>query len=296
MDKLTRPAAATLGALLLAVLLSGLPARAAAGAVPGAKDDVVLSLKEKVIRDLSSSGLVLAFHIEVRNPAGTARELVRYRYRVRIDQREYLDMSVTLDAPMAVPAGGATLIALPVKISYDHLRAAIGPVEGQAFCDIVGDMFFQAERKREQRVAFAYDGEFPIFRDPEVEILPLVVNDLTVGGADVVFRPRFRNSNGYDLVVDAIDFELTFSGREVLAGPVPGDKSLPRAGEKTFALPFILDFFEAGEDVREAFAREEIPCRFSGRIEIASVWGRLVVRFDRAQALGLAKVSAPQNQ
>jgi hypothetical protein len=295
MDKRRLSTAITTGVLFLGVLCSGFQAWGSAG-TPGARDDIVLSLKKKVIRDLSSSGLVLAFHIGVGNPSSAPRELVRYRYRVRIDQKEYLNMTVALDAPLAVPPGGETIIALPVKISYDLLRAAVGPVEGQALCDVVGDMYFQNERKREQRVAFAYNGEFPIFRDPEIVILPLVVNDLTVGGADVVFRPRFKNFNGYDLVVDAIDFELFFSGREVLAGPVPGDKSLPGKGEKTFSLPFILDFFEAGEDIREGFAKEEIPCRFSGRIEIASAWGRLVVRFDKTQALTLEKASSPQNQ
>ena len=296
MDKRERSTARALGALVLAAFLAATAAPAPAGAASGARDDVVLTLKDKVIRDLSSSGLVLAFHIEVRNPADAPRELVRYRYRVRIDQKEFLNMDVAPETPLAVPAGGTTLIALPVKISYDLLRAAVGPVEGQALCDIVGDMIFRNERKREQRAAFAFDGEFPIFRDPEVELLPLVVNDLTVGGADVVFRPRFRNANGYDLVVDAIDFELFFGGRQVLAGPVPGDKSLPRTGEKTFALPFIVDFFEAGEEVREGFAKAGIPARFTGRIEIASVWGRLAVRFDKSQTIGLERASRPQNQ
>jgi LEA14-like dessication related protein len=182
------------------------------------------------------------------------------------------------------PRGG-----LPVKITYELLRRAIGPVEGQAFCDIVGDMVFLNERNREQKASFAFSGEFPIFQDPVVDWLPLEVVDLTVGGADVVFHPRFRNLNGYDLIVDAIDFELFFNGRRVLEGEVPGDKSLPRTGERTFALPFLVDFFEAGEDIRAAFAKDEMPCRFTGRIEIASVWGRLVVPFDRTQPLRLDK-------
>jgi LEA14-like dessication related protein len=254
-----------------------------------ARDEITLSLKEKVIKNLSSAGLTLAFHIAVANPTSTPRELVRYRYRVRINQIEYLNMAVTLDAPLSVPPAGETLIALPVKISYEMLRAAIGPVEGRSFCDIVGDMYFQNERKKELKAPFAFSAEFPIFQDPEVDILPLKINDLTVGGADVVFRPRFKNFNGYELIVDKIDFDLYFNGHAVLAGPIPGDKSLPRTGEKTFSLPFILDFFEAGEDVRAGFAKDEFPCRFAGRIEIMSVWGRLVVSFDRAQALRLEK-------
>jgi len=283
-----RSARRTLEIVFLVLSLAGLQSRSSA-ASPAARDEISLALKEKVIKDLSSSGLTLAFHIAVANPSSASRELVRYRYRVRISQREYLNMTVALDAPVSVPPGGQTLIALPVKISYDLLRAAVGPVEGQAFCDIVGDMYFENERKKEQRTPFAFSGEFPIFQDPEIEILPLKVNDLTVGGADVVFRPRIKNFNSYELLVEAIDFELYFSGREVLAGPIPGDKSLPGSGEKTFSLPFLLDFFEAGEDVRGGFQNDEFPCRFAGRIEIMSAWGPLVIRFDKAQGLRLEK-------
>jgi LEA14-like dessication related protein len=257
---------------------------------PAAKDLVVVALKEKVIRNLSSSGLTLAFHISLTNPSSAPRELVRYRYRVTVDQKEFLNMTVPLDEPLSVPADGEMLIALPVKISYELLRAAVGPVEGQALCDIVGEMFFLTERKKEQRVPFAFSGEFPIFKDPEIEILPLKVNDLTVGGADVVFRPRFRNPNGYELLIGRITFALFFGDQEVLSGPIPGDKNIPLSGEKDFDLPFLVDFFEAGERMRESFQKNEFPCRFSGEIEVMSVWGRLLIRFEKSQNIRLEKI------
>jgi LEA14-like dessication related protein len=278
-----------LGVVCLGLFSVGFAVGAPGG--PAAKDDVVVVLKDKIIRNLSSSGLTLAFHVGLTNPSSAPRELVRYRYRVTINQREFLNMTVPLDEPLPVPPNGETLIALPVKISYDLLRAAVGPVEGQALCDIVGDMFFQTDRKKEQRTPFAFSGEFPIFLDPEIEILPLKVNELTVGGADVVFRPRFRNPNGYELLVDKISFALFFGDREVLSGPIPGDKSLPRVGEKTFSLPFLLDFFEIGEKIRENFQKDEIPCRFAGEIEVMSVWGRLLIRFEKTQGLRFDKVS-----
>ncbi len=101
-----RPA---LGRAGLALCLAALQAAAAAGAALAAKDDISLALKEKVIRNLSSSGLVLAFHIAVSNASSSGRDLVRYRYRVRINQTEYLNMTVTLESPLAVPAGRETL-------------------------------------------------------------------------------------------------------------------------------------------------------------------------------------------
>lgn len=259
------------------------------GAAPAARDEVTVTLKDKVIKDLSSRGLILAFHLGLANPASTPRQLVRYRYRVTINQKPFLNMTVPLDEPVVIPPGGETLVALPVKISYDLLAAAVGPIEEKAVCDIVGDMYFLTERQKEQRVPIAFSGEFPIFKDPEVEWLPLKVNDQTVGGADVVFRPLFRNLNGYELLVDRIRFELFFGEQETLSGLIPGDKSLPPGGEKTFALPLLLDFFESGEKLRESFEKEEIPCRFAGEIEVMSVWGRLVVRFDKTRPLRLEK-------
>jgi len=273
-------------ALAAGLALAALGALGLGGA---ARDEVKVTLKDKVIKDLSSKGLTLAFHLDLANPAEAPRELVRYRYRVTINQKPFLNMTVALDAPLAVPPGGETLVALPVKISYDLLAAAVGPIEEKAVCDLVGDLYFLTERKKEQRVPVAFSGEFPVFKDPEVGWLPLKVNDLTVGGADVVFQPVFRNLNPYDLLVDRIRFRLFFGEDEALAGDIPGDKTLPRAGEKAFALPFLLDFFESGERLRESFQKDELPCRFEGEVEIASVWGRLLVRFDERRALRLER-------
>ncbi len=251
------------------------------------KDDILLEMRDRVVRDLSSQGLTLAFHIGVTNATPAPASLVRYRYRVTVNQKEFLNMSVDLQEPLAMPSGRETLIALPVRISYGLLFAAVGPIAERAACDLVGEMYFDTGRRREQRVAFAFSGEFPIFKDPEIEILPLVVGDLTVGGADVVFRTVFRNINRYELLVDRIDFRLEFGGHEVLSGPIPGDKSLPANWDKEFSLPFLIDFFEAGEAVRDVFRNEEIACRFSGEIGIGSAWGRLLIPFDVRRTLRL---------
>ncbi len=191
---------AALAAGMAVLFLSGGRALRA-GPVPDPREDIVLSLTDRVIRDISSAGLTLSFRIAVGNRAATDRALVRYRYRVVVNEKEFLNLTVGLDEPLTVPAGRETLISLPVKITYALLTAAVGPVETSGQCEVTGEMVFADERKREDKVGFAFPGEFPVFKDPEVEILPLKVNDLTVGGADLVFRVRFRNPNGYELVI-----------------------------------------------------------------------------------------------
>jgi hypothetical protein len=284
----TRPARGAFLAGLLVLSFSG-PRLLGGSPVAAPKEAITLTLRDKVIRDLSSAGLTLVFRIAVTNRAASDRELVRYRYRVVINQKEFLNMAVGLEPPLSVPAGRETLIDLPVKITYGLLFEAVGPVDVGGQCDMVGEMVFSDERKREEKAGFAYPGEFPIFKDPEIDFLPLKVNELTVGGADLVFQVRFRNPNAYELVVSRLNFRLLIGDKEVLAGLVPGDRSLPRTGEKIFSFPFILDFFEAGPEMRELFQKPPVPCRLAGEIEITSAWGTLLVRFDKSQAVPAEK-------
>ncbi len=251
------------------------------------RKDLTVALKDKRIRDLSSRGLTLAFHTSIRNSSAEPVSLARYVYRVTINQKEYLRLPVVLDEPIPVGAGEEVIVALPLKVTYDLLFQAIGPVEDKAVCDAVGDLVFRDAKGREEKVPFAFSGEFPIFKDPDVLFLPLRVNDLTVGGGDVVFDVKFTNPNGWDLIVDAVRFDLKFGETTVLKGEIPGDKSVPAMGEKTLSLPFLLDFFETGKEVYDLLADPPAPCRFSGEIVIDSVWGRLTVAFDKSGPLAL---------
>jgi LEA14-like dessication related protein len=252
------------------------------------KKDLAVSLKEKRIRDLSSRGLTLAFHVGIRNSSAAACFLTRYNYRVTINQKEYLRLPVVLDDPIRVGAGEEVLIALPLKVTYALLFQAIGPIEEKAVCDMVGDLVFADEKKKEEKIAFAFSGEFPIFKDPVVEFLPLRVKDLTVGGGDVIFDVKFGNPNNYDLIVDTITYNLWFGETTVLKGEIPGDKSVPAKGNKTLSLPFLMDFFEVGKEVYDLLQKPPVPCRFSGEIAVNSVWGRLVIAFDKAGPMEVA--------
>jgi LEA14-like dessication related protein len=253
------------------------------------KKDLAVSLKEKRIRDLSSSGLTLAFHVGIRNSSAAACFLARYNYRVTINQKEYLRLPVVLDEPIRVGAGEEVLIALPLKVTYTLLFEVIGPVGEKAVCDMVGELVFADEKKKEEKIAFAFSGEFPIFQDPVVEFLPLRINDLTVGGGDVVFDVKFGNPNNYDLIVDTITYDLRFGETAVLKGEVPGDKSVPARGDKTLSLPFLMDFFEIGKEVYDLLQKPPVPCRFFGEIAVNSVWGRLVIAFDKTGPMEVAK-------
>ena len=263
----------------------------AQGAAGASKKDLAITLKEQKVEELTSSGLVLAFHLNIADSSASPYFLTGYSYQVLINQREYLNLPVVLDQPLEIRARGETLISLPIKINSALLFEAIPGVEEKAVCDLTGEMVFADSRKREERIPFAASGSFPIFKDPEVELLPLKVRDLTIGGSDLSFEVRFKNPNSFDLIVDKISYSLVLAGQKISDGSFGGNKNIDAKGDKVFSLPLLLDFSELGKEVYDAFQNSAVPCHFSGEMEVSTIWGQLRIPFDKTGDIPVSKTS-----
>lgn len=253
--------------------------------------DLSFFLKEKRIQQVTSTGLILAFYMNITNSSSKSQYLARYDYRFLVNQKEYLRLETTLPEPIEIKPGESATISLPVKITYSLLFQAIPQVEKEdkANCHLFSSLIFWDERKKEKREPLALSGEFPIFRNPEVEFLPLKIIDLTIGGAEAVFEAKFKNMNNFDLIVSRIRFRLEMGGKLIAEGELGGDKNIGQRGEKILPLPLLLDFFEIGNDIYLLLQQPAVPCRFRGEMEILSAWGELLISFDKSESLPISR-------
>src|SRR5512137_630992 len=116
----------------------------AASWASAARRNIMLTLDKKEIRDMTSSGLVLAFQIEVANASSNAYSLSQYDYRVVVEGTDLFAWRTTLDAPIPVEKGSQARIALPIKISYADVFKSIPGTEGKTKlnCYTTGLMIF----------------------------------------------------------------------------------------------------------------------------------------------------------
>jgi len=255
------------------------------------KYDVDLSLKEKKVSDLTPLGLTLSFHVELANTLSAPLYLVRYDYRVVVDEAEFLNLQVALDEPLRLEARGRLLIGLPVKITYDFLFQTAPGVrtKDQAACFLTGSLTFQDDRKKEKRIPLALIADFPIYRGLDVRLLPIAAKNLTMGGADLVFRAALRNPNGFPCRVDQVTYKLALTGVNVAEGITAQGTSLDARAEKTFEIPLLLDFFETGKIVYDGLAQPPVAARFSGEAEIGIPWGNFKIPLDRSDKIAVTK-------
>ena len=276
------------------LLVAGLFILAAAGtAAPPARKNIRVSLENKEIREMDSSGLTLIFFLELANSSRTGYSFGEYDYRVVVEGIDYFALKTSLDAPIPVEGEAATRISLPVKITYADLFERVPTAAGlsKASCYVTGLMIFTDSKGRAEKIPFAFSGDFPLFQDLEMEFKPLDIKTLTIGGTEFTLSFSLRNKNSFGLTLGKLAYKLEAEGRVIAEGTIAGGKTIESQAEFTFSLPLMLDFFEVGREVFDIFQKPSSPGRMSCESQFESTWGVFKlslaktadVRFNRPQ-------------
>ena len=261
------------------------------GVAGAAKKNISISLHRKEIREMSPFGLTLVFYLQISNSSAFPYYLNHYDYRVVIQDTDYFSLRTSLEPPILIERSGDTLISLPVKITYAFLYETVKGIEGNTKvpCYVTGLLTFSDGKRREEKTAFAFPGEFPIFKGLNIDIQPLELKNLTVGGADFIFSFSCRNQNAFEVVLGNLAYRLTLGGKSIAEGVIPGENTVGAQAEKTYSLPVILDFFEVGKELYGVFDQPSTDCQFSGEAQAASVWGDFKLTFSRDEKIKIMR-------
>lgn len=250
-------------------------------AAPAAKKNIIVTLERKEIRDMDSSGLILVFFIDIASSARTTYFLTEYDYRVVVEGEDYFALRTGLESPIPVEKDTTTHISLPVRITYSDLLERVPGVADvpKASCYATGLLIFADSRGRKEKIPFAFSGDFPVFRELELEVKPLAVKTLTIGGAEFTLSFSFRNRNSFDVTLRKLAYKFEAEGRTLAEGAIPGEKKIESQGEASFSLLLMLDFFESGREVFAIFNQPSAAFLLSGNSGIDSVWGEFKLSF-----------------
>lgn len=272
--------------ILSALSLALIAGQIEAGPVFAFRKNIELSLKETKISELSSAGLTLSFCLLLENNSSRNYGLVSYQYQVLINDREYFRQPVSLDQPIELLAGRQTLVNFPVRINYQYLEPYLTGSGRRASCRLSGEIIFQDEKKKTERIPFTFQADFPIFKVPVIKFLPAMVRDLTLGGADFDFRFNLINQNDYDLLIQKINLELWLENLVIHRGQLTGDQALAAGQSRSYSLPLMLDFFEQGRELREALEKPRVTFTLKLKIEADSAWGWLMFPLEATDSVG----------
>ncbi len=251
--------------------------------------DLLITLEVKQVENLSTTSLDYVFYLNIKNISSKSYYLTRYRYRFVVNEVEYLQINTAPSAGLELRPSETTMVAISVKITYEHLfRAIEGVNEMDSIpCYLMGELFFSDGRRERGSLPIAFSGEFPIFKAPGVEIVSLDANAVSIAGADLDFHVKFKNGNGFNLRVHKITYNLKLGGHPVDVGQIEGDKNIEEKGEKVFTIHLLLNFFDVGKQLYPILQKSDVEAAFSGEIGFLTQWGRMQIPFSINKKLPL---------
>lgn len=255
------------------------------------KKDIEISLDHRRIHDVSTSGLTLVFYLRISNSSSATYSLTKYEFRAVVHQTEYVRLQTALEEPIAVLKNADTLISLPLKITYSLLFKSVQgiAIEEKVPCYVMGTMFFSGEKKRDEKVPFAFSGEFPIFKGLDIVFRPLLIRNLTIGGADLSFEFALRNTNGFDMGIERVAYVLDFGNIRIRESEIKEEHTIAKGGEKIFSFPLLLEFFEIGRELYDILGQPAVACRLSGEVDILTSWGGMRIPFSVSEDVATAR-------
>ncbi len=255
--------------------------------------DLILSLEHKRIEGFDISGLSIIFYINISNLSSSLYHLIGYSYRFTVNELEYIRLQISLENQIRIEPRKNKLISFPVKITYANLFKSIEGLEeeDEAVGNWQGHLSFSDGRKERGKLYFSFTEKFPIFRRPDVAVHSLHVNQLTIGGADLIFKANFKNSNGFEIQVERIDYKLYLGDSLVEEESIRSDIVISGKSDGAFSFPLLLNFFEVGKEVYDVLLHPSIFCRFSGEIEVKTAWGKVKIPFDKRGRVAISRTS-----
>lgn len=257
--------------------------------------NIQVSLEDKQIQDLSSEGLSLVFYVKIKNTSSKTYYLSKYSYRFVINESEYIRLETPLGKNLGITASGETMIALPVKITYELLFKALGDIReaDKLQCYLMGELTFSDERKERGTHPIAFSGEFPIFRAPEIEFEALKLNTLTIGGADITFEAKLKNPNGFDINVERIRYSIKMGGHLIEEGNLGEKKIISPHSDSALSRNMLLNFFDVGKEIEALLQQSSIQIQLTGELEFRTLWGRMKLPLDKTENMSLSKIPNP---
>ena len=177
------------------------------------------------------------------------------------------------DQPLRVEANSHSIVHLPLTVKYADLFAAVKSLADndstayQLQCGLTFDLPVLGPT----RIPFKHAGRLPTLHKPRIGLGGLQVDGLSLTGAKLGLDITVVNPNPFDLILQALDYDLDIDGHSWARGTTQEAITLPARGKGVIRLPIQLNLLQLGKGGRHLLKnRRPLDYHLTGRLELGS--------------------------
>lgn len=196
-------------------LLLLLPGCAAIGELSDVREPAV-QFRNMSVSNITFDDVTLLFDFDVTNPNRFGVRAAGYEYDFFINDRSFVQGS--MDEPVAIERESASVIQIPVTLSYQEVYRTFSSVlnQDQISYNLSTEVDFDLPVLGMQSVPVSTSGEIPVPKPPRVEFGDFNINQVSLSGAEAEVTFRVSNPNVFALSLLSASYNLRVNGREWL--------------------------------------------------------------------------------
>jgi LEA14-like dessication related protein len=211
------------------------------------------------LADMSLLGGTLNFHFNVHNPNAFSATLDRLTYQLAIDEKPFADGIV--DQKIQLRANADETVLLPVKINFMDLFHSIAELtqkEAVAY-DLKGMFTVMGVN-----IPYHAGGRVPIPKLPDISLKQVMVSDLNLSGASLVFRFALENPNPFAIAVDSLEYEVSLAETSFATGIAKTATPIAANSGTDLDVEVGVNFFRMGQATHRLIKDKSTPYEIKG--------------------------------
>ena len=221
-----------------------------------------ISFADMKISELTLQDVELLFDLKVDNPNPLAIKLSGYEYDFFVNEASFVKGQQSLSTQ--IEASGESIIQVPVRMTYGELLDTFNSLRSK---DETGYTFkanvnVDAPVLGLINIPVEKTGTFPVIKMPKISIGDLLVKNLSFTKADLELQLNVENPNGFDLLLNALNYDVIINGLTSLSGSTEETVTVNKKGEGSIKIPLSLNILQLGMSAYNILKGDE-PLEYS---------------------------------
>lgn len=218
-----------------------------------------VSFERMDLADMSLLDGTLNFHFKVHNPNAFNATLDRLTYQLAIDEKPFADGIV--DQKIRLGANADETVSLPIRVNFMDLFDSIAELTKK---EAVTYALTGAFSVMGVNIPYRADGRVPIPKLPGISLKQVMVSDISLSGASLVFRLALENPNPFAIALDGLEYNVSLAGTSFAAGVARTATPIAANGKTDLDVEMGINFLRTGMAAHRLIKDKSMPYEING--------------------------------
>lgn len=223
------------------------------------------------ISKLSFDAIDFLFDLKIKNPNSIGIKLAGFDYDFLINENSFLKGAQ--EEVTEIIANGEEMIRLPLSFRFSDVYQTFQVLRDRGISSyrINVGLSFNLPILGMIRVPISKSGDFPLVKFPKISLDSVILENLSLSGANLKIALKFNNPNIFAIILNNIKYQFNVNGQSLISGNMESKIQVNENGENIIELPFSINFLQAGMAIQQIITgNDNLNYQLRGNLDIST--------------------------